>query len=77
MARKRKYMYQPTGHTQVGEIFENGRPDWGRGRFMVMQVLSDGSRVLYRMNHGRRDERERWYVTGGPGARGIRRMSDG
>lgn len=59
----------------VGDVFENGRPDWGRGRFMVVQVFEDGEKVLYRLNIGKRDERERWYVIGGQ-HHGLKKMSN-
>lgn len=60
---------------RVGDRFELGNPRWGRAVFFVTQRLATGELVLYRENHGCRDERQRWYLLGGgPGKPGLRLM---
>lgn len=65
----------PHSHLRIGDTFTLGNPALGRATFVVVQRLADDTRILYRTNRGRRDERNRYYVIGG-GRPGLRRLED-
>lgn len=69
--------YKSTTKLKVGDTFKNGDPSLGQALYKVVQRLSDGTLILYRMNNGRRDERNRFYELGGVGkGSGMKKIND-